>query len=707
MTCYMDRILRLLAGLLCLPAIACTTNCPASVSASKPNVLLILIDDLGYSDLGCYGGEIATPQIDRLAAEGLRFTQCYNSARCCPSRASLITGQYPHQVGIGSFATAQPDRRRGPAYLGHLNDRCVTIAEVLKSAGYQTYMVGKWHMERPGPIKRGFDEFYGFTLGYAQDQWSPDRYQRLPAGRPREREYVPGEFYATDAFSDYASEFLRQAHQKQAPWFLYLAYSSPHFPLQAPAASVEPLVATYCRGWDALRRERFERMKKSGLATDAWTLPPRSLVPVDEPQIANGFSGQQNPAWDSLSEARREDLARRMAIFAAMVQHVDQGVGRITDQLAQYGELQNTLIFILSDNGACYEWGPFGFDGESRTGVTLLHQGDDLKKMGGPGTHHAYGSAWANFCNTPLRLYKHFTHEGGICTPLIVHWPKGMSQHNRWVRDPVHIMDIMPTICEATGATYPAKFDGHEINTEEGTSLMPTFRGVTLTERVLAFEHQEARALRQGRWKVVWSKRMPHEIHWELYDLQTDRCETHNLAQEQPERCQALADLWLDWARRVKVYPFYKPPEQESNRRKNPQIANRVLTITCHVAPQSEDGVILAQGGNQRGYALHLEGGNLVFCVRIEGAIHSITAQHTPHRPFDIRARLMPQGHMSLEIDRQVVAEGEAAGLIPVQPMDELSIGYDSRTAVGEYSPPNRLLGAVERVKIVAETSKD
>lgn len=524
---------------------------------NPPNVLLILFDDLGYSDLGCYGGEIPTPHVDNLAAHGARFTQFYNSARCCPSRASLMTGLHPHQAGIGSFATAKPDLKRGPAYLGHLNDRCVTLAEVLKMSGYQTYMVGKWHMELPGPIERGFDEFYGFVHGYAQDQWSPDRYERLPAGRKPELRYAQGGFYATDAFNDYAIEFLAQARKKGKPWLLYLAHSSPHFPVQAPAASVDRFMETYRRGWDVLRAERFERMQAIGLATDSWKLTERSLVPVDGEKIANGYSGRPNPAWDSLPADRREDLARRMAVFAAMVHHVDAGVGRIVADLKEHGELDNTLLVILSDNGACYEWGPFGFDGESRKGINILHQGDDLRGMGGPGTHHAYGSAWANLGNTPFRLYKHFTHEGGISTPMIVHWPRGIGTKGAWIDWPAHLMDLVPTICEAAGAAYPAEFKGRPIQPAEGVSLLPALRGQPLAERPLGFEHQEARALRKGRWKVVWSKRMPFEIKWELYDIENDRCETTDLAEKYPERTRAMADEWLAWARRVKVYPFF------------------------------------------------------------------------------------------------------------------------------------------------------
>ena len=289
----------------------------------RPNVLVILADDLGYSDLGCYGGEIPTPHLDRLAKSGARFEKTYTSARCCPTRASLITGLHPHEAGIGDFVTAKPSPKRGPAYTGHLLDNNITIPELLKQNGYSTWMVGKWHMGSPGPVQRGFDAYFGYKSlqAHSNDQWDPAAYTRLPAGTPAELSYAPGKFYVTDVFTDYALEFLRQARvTKEKPWFLYLAHSSPHFPVQAPKESIDRHMATYRRGWDVLRTERFARMKALGLVAADAVLPPLSMVPVEANNaIANGYSGKPNPAWDSLPADRREDLARRMATFAAMV----------------------------------------------------------------------------------------------------------------------------------------------------------------------------------------------------------------------------------------------------------------------------------------------------------------------------------------------------------------------------------------------------
>ena len=521
----------------------------------RPNVIVILADDLGYSDLGCYGGEISTPNIDALAKSGVRFEQCYNSARCCPSRASLMTGLYPSQAGIGDFTTDKPDPERGPGYLGRLNDQCVTLAEVLRTAGYGCYYVGKWHMHpETGPIRRGFHEFYGYTRDHSHDQYDAAYYERFPRGRVKEIDPPQGRFYATDVFNEYAVEFIRQGQQSGRPWLVFLGHSSPHFPIQAPAERADKYEQIYQRGWDVLREERFARMQQMGLATgEQWKLSPLSMVPVDRTDIANGFPGQPNPPWKSLDQPRRRDLARRMSAFAAMVESVDHGVGQIVDHLRATREIDNTLILFLSDNGACYEWGPFGFDGPSRQGTTTLHTGDDVRKIGGPRTHQSYGSAWANLGNTPFRMYKHFTHEGGISTPLVLHWPEGIGQPGKWIREPAHVMDVLPTILEALGLTYPQQFNGRAVTPVEGTSLLPAIRGDRLPARRIGFEHQGARALRDGDWKLVWSKRMPQEVKWELYDLATDRCELNNLATVHPDRVRTMSQHWEEWAGRVHV----------------------------------------------------------------------------------------------------------------------------------------------------------
>ena len=302
----------------------------------RPNIILILADDLGYSDLGCYGGEIATPNIDKLAQGGLRFTQFYNCARCCPSRASLLTGQYAHRVGFGGMS-------------GSLPDTCVTLPEVLRTAGYTTFMSGKWHLGQPGPVLRGFDEFYGMLGGYGS-YWNPALYTRRPAGRVA-RSYAEGQFYSTDAITDHALDFVAQARQTTKPYFLYLAYNAPHFPLHAPKAEIAKYAQLYEQGWDKIREQRYARMKQQGLIDARWPLSPRSVIPPNKVATEHDWSDKANPAWDALDGDRRADLARRMAVYAAAVDRMDQNVGRVVADLEQQGELANTLIFFLRGGG--------------------------------------------------------------------------------------------------------------------------------------------------------------------------------------------------------------------------------------------------------------------------------------------------------------------------------------------------------------------
>ena len=519
----------------------------------RPNILVILADDLGYSDIGCFGGEIRTPNLDALAANGLRFTQFYNATRCCPSRAALLTGLYPHQAGVGDMNGDEGPRR--PGYRGHLTERTVTIPEVLRWAGdshgslrqgYRTFMVGKWHLgSNPGPIRRGFDDFYGMIGGF-NSFWQEDPfYTRLPSGRPK-RTYPPGQFYSTDAFADYALDFLAESRRGSSiPWFLYLAFNAPHFPLHAPKEEVNRYAPIYEKGWDAIRDERLARQKRMGIVGEGTALPPRSDW-VHPFQHKEG----ENPPWESLPLDRRTDLARRMAIFAAMVEHMDRAIGRVVDSVKEHGQLDNTLILFLSDNGGCAEWDPLGFDVDTGPKTTNeLHKGEELATMGGPGTYHSYGSGWANASNTPWRLYKHYAHEGGISTPMVVHWPAGTKRKGELDNRVGHIMDIMATCMDVSGSAYPSRVEDVEIPRPEGRSLMPALRGEPATPRTLFWEHEGNRAARDGRWKLVARKGQP----WELYDIDTDRTESHDLAAQQPERVANLAKAWDQWAARCYV----------------------------------------------------------------------------------------------------------------------------------------------------------
>jgi len=554
-TLYLKYFLSLVSCFLCLPDV----NLSLAETRGRPNVLVILADDLGYSDLGCYGSEIRTPHIDQFAKNSLRFTQFYNSARCCPSRAALMTGLYPTQAGIGDFTTNIPDEKRGPGYLGRLNGQCATIAELLDPLGYGCYFIGKWHMHpQTGPIDRGFHQFYGYTRDHSHDQFDRNFYVRLPNRRQKEIDPPAESFYATDVFNAYAIEFIRQGQARNQPWFVFLSHSSPHFPIQAPADRVAPYQNTYRRGWDVLREERFERMRAIDLIDgEAWKLTERSLVPVDQEPIANGYAGRQNPAWNDLSVERQHDLAQRMAVYAAMVESIDRGVGEIIANLQATNALENTLIIFLSDNGACYEWGPFGFDGESRKGTTKLHTESELSLIGTPGTHQSYGSGWANLCNTPLRSYKHFTYEGGIINPCIVHYPSRIGPdaakiNPGWVHHPAHMIDILPTILDAANAKYPTRDEEPDLHEAQGYSLLEVAQGLH-ADRTLGFDHQGAHAIRQGDWKAVWTKRSATPVSWELYNLRNDRCETNDVSSQFPLQRDALIQAWEQWAKRVGV----------------------------------------------------------------------------------------------------------------------------------------------------------
>ncbi len=692
---------------------------PRACGDDRPNVIVVLADDLGFSDLGCYGSSIPTPNLDALAETGARFSAFYTSARCCPSRASLMTGLHPHQAGIGSFATRQPRKAWGPAYTGHLLPDCVTLAEVLGDAGYSTWMVGKWHMGIPGPIERGFQHYFGYKnyLAYAEDQWDPESYVRLPEDEPAELDVDEDGFYATDVFNDYALEFLKQARSDDRPYFLYLAHSSPHFPVQAPEDSIDRHMDLFRQGWDELREERLAKQKSLELFDESVTLPPLSLVPVDDEEITNGYGGQPNPPWDSLDADRQEDLARRGATFAAMVEHVDRGIGKIVEDLRAHDELDNTLLIFLSDNGACYEWGPFGFDGPSRQGITKLHTGDELARFGQAGTYSAYGSGWANLGNTPLNMYKHFCHEGGIASPLLIHWPAGTEASGDWVHTPAHLMDVMPTVLEATGAVYPDTRDDIDITPVEGVSVLPMIAGEETAQRALAFEHQEARGLRRGKWKLTWGKRQPDEVTWELFDLEIDRSEQNDLSEQYPELTAELTTLWEDWAKRVGAAPFQEPsqaedadggnddssgqasPESDTTDDGSPRIKNRTITINAQVRSDLPKGVVVAQGGREHGYAVHFDLGRPIFDVRIGGKVTRLSGRQVVIGRIDLTATL-DQDEMSLSVLGGENLTAKSPGLIPVDPQDAISIGLDVRTAAGDYEAPHPFVGRVIDVDV-------
>lgn len=509
-------------------------------AAEKPNIVVILADDMGWSDLGCYGGEIETPHLDRLAQDGLRFTQFYNTARCCPTRAALLTGLYQHQAGIGHMVGDDGI----PAYQGYLNQRCLTLAEALRPAGYTTLAVGKWHVgSAPGhwPLDRGFDRFWGTPSGggvYFKDTLQIRSEVFFVDGA--ERIEPPDDFYVTDAFTDRAMEFVEQAaKQPGKPFFLYLAHIAPHWPLQAKPQDMEKYAGRYDLGWDAVRELRLARQKRMGLVPQDSVLSPR------DPEAR---------AWHELPADARRERARRMEIYAAQIDCIDQNVGRLVAKLKELGHFDNTLILFLSDNGSSAEGGPGGFS-RGKPGAAI-------------GTGLSYASAgleWANAANTPWRKYKMATHEGGIATPLIAHWPaqirtrgEANSQSERLVHEPGHVIDLMPTLLDIAGATYPTEFAGHPILALEGRSLRPLLVGEAerlrpaVPSRSLFWEHQGNKAVRAGDWKAIASGRGA----WQLYDMRQDRTETHDLATQHPDKTRELATQWQAWAQRCGVWEW-------------------------------------------------------------------------------------------------------------------------------------------------------
>ena len=524
--------------------------------AARPNIIIILADDLGYSDLGCYGSEIATPNLDRLAKEGQQWSQFYTTPRCCPSRAALLTGLYSHQAGIGHMM----EDRRAPGYRGELNHQCATIAEVLRPAGYHTMMVGKWHVahvyfdgkhqlnfesDKPfweskagWPMQRGFDQYFGTIHGVTS--------YFDPFSLVRDNEPVRADgtnFYYTDAIADHAVSDIKASAGKKNPFFLYVAFTAPHWPMQARAEVIERCKTNYAIGWDALRTNRYHRQIELGLVDPKWPLSPRdSRVPP--------WSEAQNKPWQ----------IHRMATYAAMVEELDKGIGRILDCLKQARIDQNTLVMFLSDNGACDEVvQPDWYDVPSKTrDGRPIKTGNNASVMPGPDdVWQSYGVPWANVSTTPFRLYKHFVHEGGIATPFIVRWPSVIQGGGRTTRELAHVVDLMATCVDVSGATYPAALDGNPVLPMEGRSLLPVFRGGTREQRPLFWEHEGNRAARIANWKLV--SRQGKD--WELYDMAADRTELNNLAASHPDKVKELSAAYEIWADRCAVLPWNQVPQ--------------------------------------------------------------------------------------------------------------------------------------------------
>lgn len=479
---------------------------------SKPNIILIMVDDMGWSDIGCYGGEVHTPNLDRLARQGMRFTQFYNNAKCTTTRASLVTGLYP---------------RRDQSDEELLRTNMITFGELLKSGGYQTSLSGKWHLGRDStkhPFYRGFDRYFGLLDGACNffdpsTQDPPYKGSRIRYFGQDDQQITefPEDFYTTDAFTDHAISSMEEFAQTDDPFFLHITYNAPHYPLHAWPEDIEKYVGKYTMGWEELRKQRYQRQIEMGL--------------IEEGRFPLSGTDSQAYDWES-SDQEFEDL--RMAVYAAMIDRVDQNIGRLMAKLEELGEADNTLLMFLSDNGGCAEE-PGGRNPEERT-------------PGPKDDYVAVGPAWGWAQNAPFRRYKVWMHEGGITTPFIAWWP-GVIPADTITREVGHIIDILPTFAAISGTGYPATYNGNEILPVEGKNLLPVLAGKTREgHNELYWEYTGNRAMRKGDMKLVWDKLVKE---WELYDLSTDRTETRNLAEKEPEKVGEMVAAWNAWAQRT------------------------------------------------------------------------------------------------------------------------------------------------------------
>ena len=493
-----------------------------TTSLERPNIVVILVDDMGFSDIGCYGSEIPTPNLDALAKGGLQFTQFYNTGRCCPTRATLLTGLYAHQAGVGHMT----DDYGVPGYAGALNQQCVTIGDVASSAGYLSMITGKWHVGHKDrsmwPLSRGFERFYGVPEGggfYFQVKQGRSIVKNNDVVASAEKP-LPDDWYSTDAWVEQGLHFVDEAIAAKKPFLWYLAHNAPHFPLQATAEDIAMFRGKYQSGWDELSEQRYQRQLKSGLIDSSY---PKTQRP------------DKVAAWDSLTTAEQDRFDHMMAVYAACVYRMDRSIGILVQELKQRGQFDNTIILFMSDNGGCAESGPKGkSDGDPTT----------------PESNWFCGESWAWMQDTPFRKYKHYNHEGGIATPLIAHWPAGIQNGGSFCYEPAHLVDVMATIADLSGATYPTQHRGQAITPMEGISLKPTFTGQPLARGPLFWEHEGNAAIREGDWKLV---RQGGKGSWELYNLKTDRTEQNDVASEHKDLVGSLLTKWTEWAARCNV----------------------------------------------------------------------------------------------------------------------------------------------------------
>ena len=691
---------------------------------NRPNVIIVMADDMGWSDIGCYGSEIETPNLDRLAKNGLRFTQFYNTGRCCPTRASLLTGTYPHQAGIGHMM----NDTGLPGYKGDLGTDVQTIAEVLRPAKYSTYLSGKWHVTpkvTPGssqhnwPKQRGFDRFYG-TIHGAGSFFDPNSLTRgnTLISPYADKEYEPEVFYYTDAINDHATRFINE-HKGDDPFFLYVAHTAPHWPMHALPEDMEKYKGRYDEGWEVIRQARYQRQLEMGLIDPKWKLSPRD---------AEAWKDAKNKEWE----------IRLMEAYAAMVDRLDQGLGKVIGALEKRKMLDNTLIMFIADNGGCAE-GMGRKEGiqykdsdpdilrpmkatdlqidmipkRTRDGV-VMKQGTEVM-TGGADTYHGYGKAWANVSNTPFREYKHWVHEGGISTPLVAHWPRGIAKklNGKFEHQPTHLIDLMATCVDLAKADYPKEVKGQKIVPMQGVSLKPAFSGKTIKrEDPIFWEHEGNRAIRIGKWKLVAKGA---NGAWQLYDLDEDRSELNDLSEKHPQRAKDMADQWEAWAIEAKAKPWPWNRKKSSFSKKKvfnlepdsnlpsgvaPMVAKKAFEVEVQMGKHG-NGILVAQGGDAHGWGLSLEKKVLRFFIRLNGKIESVAAdQKLGDKDMKIMAKLAPSGQVELYAGKRSLGRGKVSSLVKEMPQDGLQMGRDEGGRVGEYKDAFAFDGEIKKGRI-------
>ena len=700
---------------------------PSRSARSGPNVILVLLDDVGFGQFGCYGSSAATPSIDRLADEGLRYTNFHVAALCSPTRASLLTGRNHHSVGMGFLAAFDTGF---PAYRGHISPAAATIAEMLHEHGYGSYALGKWHLTPPAqmsaagpfdqwPTQRGFDRYYGYLWG-EDDQWSPELYQdqhrvETPTG--------PGYHLSEDLVAR-AEEFIADhvTSRPDDPFFCYLAFGACHAPHQAPESHIEAYRGSFDHGWDVERERILRRQLELGL------VPPDTQLPPRNPGV---------PAWSDLGPDEQRLAARMQEVFAGFMTHTDEQVGRLTAFLEGQGLLDDTLVLVMTDNGASGEGGRHGTINEYRYFLGLEDSVDDalaaIDDLGGPLTHNQYPAGWAQAGNTPGQFYKKFAHGGGVRAPLVARWPGSLDRSTPVRHQFHHAIDIVPTVLELAGATAPTSYRGVEQLPVHGTSMAYTFTdaGAPGRHRQQYFETAGFRGMYADGWKAVTNHRPGTnfaEDTWELYHLEDDFSEAHDLALTHPERAHALSRLWDEEAQRYGVLPLddrmgarvdgLDPSSDRShytmlpgtrllNHVVGPKFSERDFTVTASVLCTSEDeGVLLAYGRRAFGFSFFARDGRLHLDYNMAGRHTVLAAQERlPSGPAVLRMSVRScagtvVGQLSVGAD--VVAHGELPHVVPAG-IGCLSVqcGHNSPSAVSdEYDAPFAFTGTIDRVDI-------